>query len=81
LDLHLLSSSDLVSLGPNGPAAHGTLIPFLQAYVNYAFNAVEKLMRENIKSISIKEEAVADFQEHKDNFVKDKVWTSECRSW
>lgn len=38
-------------------------------------------MMEDIKSITVKEEAVDDFQKHKDDIVKDLVWTSGCRSW
>ncbi|KIW22097.1 uncharacterized protein PV07_12513 [Cladophialophora immunda] len=70
-----------MTAGPNAPAAHGTFIPCIEAYIQYAFDVVERLMTENIKSISPKKEAVDDFQEHKDNIVKDLVWTSTCRSW
>ncbi|VUC29175.1 unnamed protein product, partial [Clonostachys rosea] len=70
-----------MTTGPSAPVAHGTFIPCIETYVNYAFNAVERLMTEGIKSITVKEEAVNDFQEHKDDIVKDLVWTSGCRSW
>lgn len=70
-----------MTAGPNAPAAHGAFISSIEGYLNYIFLAVERLMTENIKSICVKEEAVDDFQEHKDDIVKDLVWTSTCRSW
>jgi hypothetical protein len=78
---HTADLMNVVSTGPNAPAAHGTFIACIEAYLNYAFTAVERLMTENIKSIAPKEEAVDDFQEHKDDIVQDLVWTSSCRSW
>ncbi|CAK7207280.1 hypothetical protein SEUCBS139899_010090 [Sporothrix eucalyptigena] len=67
--------------GPNSPSAHGTLIGCLETYIHYAFAAVEKLMTENVKKLSPQQAAVDDFQQHKDEIVKDLVWTSGCRSW
>lgn len=57
-----------------------TFTPCIETCVNYALSAVG-LMMEDIKSITVKEEAVDDFQKHKDDIVKDLVWTSGCRSW
>ncbi|CAK7199450.1 hypothetical protein SEUCBS139899_002130 [Sporothrix eucalyptigena] len=70
-----------MTTGPNCPAAHGTFIPCIEAYLNYAFSAAERLMTEDIKSITVKQAAVDDFQAHKDDIVQDLVWTSGCRSW
>ncbi|CAK7217886.1 hypothetical protein SCUCBS95973_003299 [Sporothrix curviconia] len=67
--------------GPNSPSAHGTLIGCLETYIHYAFAAVDKLMTENVKKLAPQQAAVDDFQEHKDDIVKDLVWTSGCRSW
>ena len=70
-----------VTSGPNFPLANGCLIPCLERCVHYAFDAVEKIRTQNIKSLSPSTAAVNDFQEHKDSLMKDLVWTSECRSW
>lgn len=75
------SLSSTVTTGPAAPAAHGTFIPCIEAYLTYIFAIAQRLMTENIKSLSPKMEAVNDFQEHKDNIVQDLVWTSTCRSW
>lgn len=70
-----------MTTGPNCPAAHGTFIPGIEAYIRYAFSAAERLMTEDIKSITVKQATIDDFQAHKDDIVKDLVWTSGCRSW
>ncbi|KIW84799.1 hypothetical protein Z517_00187 [Fonsecaea pedrosoi CBS 271.37] len=70
-----------ITSGPNSPTANGALIPCFEFCLRFAYNAAEKLMTENIKSITPKQEAVDDFQEHKDSVMKDLVWTSSCRSW
>ncbi|KAK5674344.1 hypothetical protein LTS10_012928 [Elasticomyces elasticus] len=67
--------------GPNFPLANGCLIPCLERCVHYAFDAVDKLRRQNLRSMTPSVSAVADFQEHKDSLMEDLVWTSGCRSW
>ena len=42
---------------------------------------VNRWQTENIHSFSPKQEAVQDFIEHKDTFMKNTVWQQECRSW
>lgn len=72
---------DVVPTGPNAPAAHGTFIDCIEAYLNYAISMSERLMSENIKSVTLKQEAIDDFQKHKDTIAKDLAWSSTCRSW
>ncbi|KIW94684.1 uncharacterized protein Z519_04661 [Cladophialophora bantiana CBS 173.52] len=67
--------------GPNFPLANGALIPCLERCVHYAFDAAIKLQSQNIKAMSPLPEAVDDFQEYKDELMKDLVWSSPCRSW
>lgn len=67
--------------GPNFTLANGCLIPCLERCVHYAFDAVDRIRRLNIKSMSPSVSAVDDFQEHKDALMEDLVWSSGCRSW
>ena len=67
--------------GPNFPLANGPLIPCLERCVHYAFDAAVKLQTQNIKAMLPFPEAVDDFQEDKDELMKDLVWSSSCRSW
>ncbi|KAJ4991813.1 steroid monooxygenase [Stagonosporopsis vannaccii] len=70
-----------VAGGPNFPIANGSLINSLEASLKYAFEAVRKIQRQNIKSLHPSRSAVDDFQEYKDAIMNDMVWTSNCRSW
>ncbi|KAK4937018.1 hypothetical protein LTR28_009973, partial [Elasticomyces elasticus] len=54
---------------------------YFKRCVHYAFDAVEKLRKQNIKCMSPSVSAVNEFQEHKDSLMEDLVWTSGCRSW
>ncbi|KAH7082480.1 hypothetical protein FB567DRAFT_551421 [Paraphoma chrysanthemicola] len=69
------------AIGPNFPVANGSLPYAVEAVIRYAFEAVRKIQRHNIKSLHPTPEAVEDFQQYKDSFMQDTVWTSDCRSW
>lgn len=71
----------IVVAGPNFTLANGVFIPCVETVFKYFFEAIEKMQTEGIKSFEPKAEAVQDFQEHKDDVMKDMVWTSSCRSW
>ena len=71
----------LVVCGPNFPIANGTLVPCLEASLRYAFKAVEKIQRDGIRAMFPKQEAVDEYQIHKDSLMKDMVWSSSCHSW
>ncbi|KAH7070775.1 hypothetical protein BKA63DRAFT_579477 [Paraphoma chrysanthemicola] len=66
------------AIGPNFPVANGSLLYAVEAVLRYAFEAVRKIQRQNIKSLHPTPEAVEDFQQYKDSFVRDTVWTSDC---
>ena len=71
----------LVIGGPNFPIANGTLVPCLEASLRYTFKAVEKIQKDGIKVMFPKQEAVDEYQIHKDSLMKDMVWSSNCHSW
>jgi len=71
----------LVIGGPNVPIANGTLVPCLEASLRYTFKAVEKIQKDGIKVMFPKQEAVDEYQIHKDSLMKDMVWSSNCHSW
>jgi hypothetical protein len=49
--------------------------------VDYILKLINRFQTENIHSISPKMDAVNDFMEHKNNYMKRTVWEFECRSW
>ena len=67
--------------GPNSPIANGSLISGLEVEIDYAYSCVEKMQTENIAAMNVKEEAMQDFMEHRDEAMKAYVWSGNCRSW
>ncbi|KID76808.1 Flavin monooxygenase-like protein, partial [Metarhizium brunneum ARSEF 3297] len=47
----------------------------------YIIQILHKCQTEGIKSVAPKQEAVADFSEHIDIFMKRTAWSTHCRSW
>ena len=63
-------------IGPNGPASHSSILPILEWYTRYAFQVIEKMQKENIKSFEPKEGAIKDFFNHTHELMKRLVWSS-----
>ncbi|KIM44457.1 hypothetical protein M413DRAFT_24952 [Hebeloma cylindrosporum] len=68
-------------VGPNSPIGNGPLLIAIEAQADYMLKMMNRLQTENIHSFSPKPDAVQDFIEHKDAFMKNTVWEQECRSW
>lgn len=58
------------SLGPNCPAGHGSFITVLEAAQNYVCKVIRKIQTENIRSLSVKPEAVAEYNKHVHEWLK-----------
>ncbi|KFG84108.1 putative steroid monooxygenase [Metarhizium anisopliae] len=68
-------------LGPNAPTGHGSVLPIVEHAAKYIIQMLYKCQTEGIKSVAPKQEAVADFAEHIDVFMKRTAWSTHCRSW
>ena len=53
-----------LSLGPNSGVGSGSLLVMIERQIDYSVAAAEKLQKERLKSIEVKKEAVADFDEY-----------------
>jgi hypothetical protein len=42
---------------------------------------MQKMQKEHIKAIEVREEPTDAFNEHVDTWMKKSVWMTECRSW
>ncbi len=42
---------------------------------------IHKFQTQDIKSVTVTQEAVDDFREHVDEFMKRTAWSTNCRSW
>lgn len=76
-----LSSDSIVIGGPNSPIANGSLISGIEVEIDYAYTCAEKIQTENIASIDVKEEAMRDFIQHRNEAMQAFVWSGNCRSW
>lgn len=71
----------LTFLGPNTPIANGSLMGTLEATADYFIKILQKVMREDVVSINVREEAQADFNSHTQQLMKTMVWSGPCNSW
>ncbi|KIP12732.1 hypothetical protein PHLGIDRAFT_123818 [Phlebiopsis gigantea 11061_1 CR5-6] len=69
------------SLGPNSGVGSGSLLALIEYQVDYAVRAAQKLVREGLKSIEIRKEAVEDYDEYIENYFPITVYSEKCRSW
>ncbi|KAI0198402.1 hypothetical protein F4808DRAFT_462870 [Astrocystis sublimbata] len=68
-------------LGPSSAIGNGPVLFGVETQVDYICKFIDKYQTTNIKMFHPKEEAVRDFVEYKDNFMKGTVWTDNCDSW
>ncbi|EXJ84555.1 cyclohexanone monooxygenase [Capronia epimyces CBS 606.96] len=68
-------------LGPASPIGNGPVISAIEAQVDHALMMCDRWQTENIHSFVPKDEAVADFNDMIDEYMADKVWDEDCRSW
>ncbi|KAK6345752.1 hypothetical protein TWF718_007659 [Orbilia javanica] len=70
-----------MSLGPNSAVGTGSLSIVLEREVDYVCWAVQKMQRDNIKTIEAKVSSVRNFQNYCDAYFPGTVYSMKCRSW
>ncbi|KAA8569390.1 hypothetical protein EYC84_001035 [Monilinia fructicola] len=68
-------------IGPTWPVENGSVIGPLGEVANYAVKFIKKMQNEFIKSIAPKQDMTDLFNAHTQEFIKQTVWSSDCRSW
>lgn len=68
-------------LGPNSPYTHGNLLACIEWSADYILKWIKKIQEEDIHSIEVTKAAVDDFNTYADEFLKQTVWSDDCRSW
>jgi hypothetical protein len=71
----------LIFLGPNCPIGNGPVLCAIEQQADYMCKLIDRFQTNNISEFAPKAEAIADFIEHKDQFMKATVWQDPCRSW
>ncbi|GAA5945817.1 hypothetical protein JCM3775_006788 [Rhodotorula graminis] len=67
--------------GPNSALGSGSLLVLYENEINYIVEAIDKMLRENILAMSVKQEAVDDWMEYTHEYFKKTVFSTKCRSW
>lgn len=60
---------------------HGSVLPIIEHATKYIINMMKKIQTQDIKAVSPTPEAVKDFNEHTEEFMKRTAWATPCRSW
>ncbi|KAL3444179.1 hypothetical protein BJX65DRAFT_174915 [Aspergillus insuetus] len=67
--------------GPNAPIGHGSVPAMLAWKADYMLDWVEKIAREDIKSVVVKDLIVRDFNRYAAESLKRNVWSKGCTAW
>ncbi|KAI6082644.1 putative monooxygenase [Hypoxylon rubiginosum] len=67
--------------GPNAAMGGGSLLLIVEAVIQYVTLAVQKISREHIKSMEVKEAALNSWVRKLDRYFPDTVHADSCTSW
>lgn len=67
--------------GPPSPVQNGTPFGTFHAQGQYSINVIQKLQRDNIRSLEPKRDIAEAFVRHTDDYHKNTVFSDTCRSW
>ncbi|KAI9372301.1 hypothetical protein BJX61DRAFT_542852 [Aspergillus egyptiacus] len=68
-------------LGPNAALGEGNLLLLVEKVVDYITYCLDKMQRDNIRSMNVRKEAVERFRRHCDQYFSRTVFSLKCRSW
>lgn len=71
----------IVVVGPNAPISNGSLIGAMEKELDFALAFVRKIQTEDVTSATVTDEAAAEFDEWKNDFMKGMSWSGSCTSW
>ncbi|KAL4945497.1 hypothetical protein BDV06DRAFT_219188 [Aspergillus oleicola] len=67
--------------GPNSPLGHGSLPVMLDWSASYMLDWIEKIAKEDIKSVVVKDSIVDTFNRFATENLKRNVWSKGCTAW
>lgn len=68
-------------VGPTWPVENGSVMGPLGFVGEYAIKMIKKMQNEFIRSMTPKQDVTDLFNAHTQEFIKQTVWASDCRSW
>jgi hypothetical protein len=66
--------------GPNPPISHGSVPSTMSWMADYLLRWIQRINREDIRTVSVRAEAVDDFNVYSQEFLKRTVWAGGCRT-
>lgn len=70
-----------IMLGPNTGLGHNSMIYMIESQTNYIIDAIQKMTKQNIKSIDVRKEVQTKFNEEIQKKLEGTIWLSGCKSW
>ncbi|KAL3442014.1 hypothetical protein BJX65DRAFT_321727 [Aspergillus insuetus] len=67
--------------GPRGNWGIGSALNTHEVQVDYMVKMIKRIQAENIKSLTVKQDAVNHLYQHMEAFHERTVWTADCKSW
>ncbi|KAK1751476.1 flavin-binding monooxygenase [Echria macrotheca] len=68
-------------VGPNTPISNGSLMPSIEAQVEFALNFVDKIQCQGVKSVVVSTQATTEFNDYKDAVMEKLTFSGDCNSW
>ena len=68
-------------MGPNTGPGHTSVIVFTEAQIEHTLQAIQLLMRDDLKYVEVKREVLDDYNEGIQKRMPYMVWSSGCNSW
>ncbi|PYH91890.1 flavin-binding monooxygenase [Aspergillus ellipticus CBS 707.79] len=70
-----------ICFGPNSSLGEGNLLLLAEKAIDYFTDCVQKMQRDNIRSMTVRKEAVERFTRFCDQYFSRTVYGEKCRSW
>jgi cation diffusion facilitator CzcD-associated flavoprotein CzcO len=68
-------------MGPNTGPGHTSVLVYTEAQMDYALQAIQKCLRENIKSVAVRDDRQAEFNEELVQKMRKTTWGKGGESW
>jgi len=70
-----------ILMGPNTGPGHTSVLVYTEAQIHHAVQAIQKLRRENLRYVEVKQKAQDRYNAGIQGRMKHMVWGSGCNSW
>ena len=68
-------------VGPNTPISNGSLMPSIEAQLDFALFFLDKVQRQGVKSVVVSRQANTEFNDYKDAVMELLTFSGNCNSW